>query len=188
MVPKERTVWGCRSGSWTHGPRESVCILGEGDEDEALVRGAAAQRGLDLDGAGLGVIQTNGKTGMPDILAFLSLAGVTCYPVFDLDRDKKAEHEQHRSAEQQILRGLHEDGEPAPGVHASYACWEVNITRTSRDDLGDQYEGLLGAAAERYGYPQPSKASKVPVVIAEMLEGAAVAGVQSPLSHDSPTS
>lgn len=156
-----------------------TCILVEGDEDEALVRGAAFRRGIDLDATGCAVIQCNGKAGIPNVLAFLDLAGVECYPVFDLDRNKR-EKDQHRSAEEQIFRVLDEDGDPVAGVHDGYACWETNITKTFETDLGDDYEQLLATAAEKYGYPQPSKAKKVAVVIADVLEVAAGAGGQSP--------
>lgn len=156
------------------------CVLVEGDEDEALVRGAAAQRGLELDAAGVAVIQTNGKTGMPNVLAFLSLSGIHCYPVFDLDRSRENEADQHRHAEDEILRSLGLDAPVEPGVHETHACWEDNFGKAFEADLGPAYEELLAEAAARFGYPRPRQAKKVPVVIAEVLRGAADAGIGSP--------
>lgn len=157
-----------------------LCIIVEGDEDEALIRGSAAQHGIDLDAAGVAVIQANGKPGIPNVLAFLSLAGVECYPVFDLDRDKEDEEQQHRPAEAQIMRALDVHGEPVAGVNERYACWEYNITTTFTSDLGDVYADLLISSADKFGYPQPSKAKKVAVVITDVLDGAGLAGCESP--------
>lgn len=156
-----------------------ACIVVEGDEDEALVRGAAAERSIDLDGAGVAVIQANGKTGIPNVLAFLCLAGIYCYPIFDLDRQKNVGG-QHREAEEQILRALNIAGEVEPGIHRDYACWNENFGTSFAGDLGDAYEGLLNASAAHFGYPQPSRARKVAVVITDILARAAEAGAASP--------
>lgn len=156
-----------------------LCVIVEGDEDEALIRGSAAQQGMDLDAAGVAVIQANGKPGIPNVLAFLSLARVACYPVFDLDRQMQEER-QHRLAEAQIMRGLDVDDEPLAGIHERYACWENNITATFTSDLGDEYEDLLAASADKFGYPQPSKAKKVAVVIKDVLDAAAQRSCESP--------
>jgi putative ATP-dependent endonuclease of the OLD family len=154
------------------------CIVVEGGEDEAMVRGAAATRGIDLDAAGVAVIKANGKTGVPNVVAFLALAGVDCYPVFDLDRDKP-EDKQHRHAEAEIMRALNIEGELEPGVHAAYACWEKNLGKTVADDLGESFERFRNESADRFGYTAPSRAVKVSVVIADLLNRAAADGVAS---------
>ena len=113
----------------------NCCIVVEGGEDEAMIRGAAANRGIDLDAAGVAVIKANGKTGVPNVVAFLKLAGVPCYPVFDLDRDKP-EGNQHQHAEQEIRRALDVDAAIEAGVHDSYACWTENLGKAVESDLG----------------------------------------------------
>lgn len=153
-----------------------ACILVEGDEDEAAVRGAALQNGLDLDAVGVAVIQTNGKTGMPNVLTFYSMAGIQSYPIFDLDRSKHQD-DQHREAERQILLALEADGaEPAPGVHETYACWEEDLTTTLQDDIGEKYEELLLRASTELGYP-PSRGRKVPTVVASLIGLAGEEGI-----------
>lgn len=157
-----------------------LCVIVEGEEDKALIRGSAAQHGVDLDAAGIAIIQANGKPAIPNVLAFLLLAGVACYPMFDLDRHKEYK-EQHRSAEAQILRAIRlDDDEPVVGVHDQYACWKHNISTTFSAELGDRYSDLLEASADRYGYPQPSKAKKAAVVITDVLDAAAQTGNESP--------
>lgn len=156
-----------------------ACILVEGDEDEAVVRGAALEAGLDLNAAGLAVIQTNGKTGMPNVLTFYTVAGVSAYPIFDLDRGKD-EEDQHREAELQILRALGIDEEAAPGIHDLYACWEEDLTRALQEDIGDRYGELLQQASSESGYPS-NRGRKVPAVIALLIQRARAAGVETPV-------
>ena len=155
-----------------------ACILVEGDEDEAIVRGAALREAFDLDAMGLAVIQTSGKTGMPNVLAFYGIAGVSAYPIFDLDRAKNVV-KQHREAEGQILRALGSVGEAIPGVHQDYACWEHDLTSQLEGDFGDQYQEMLNQAAATYGYP-PTRGRKVPAVVAELLRLTDNAGIEGP--------
>ena len=155
-----------------------ACILVEGDEDEAIVRGAALREGIDLDATGVAVIQTNGKTGMPNVLAFYVMAGIAAYPIFDLDRGKN-EGDQHREAEHQILRALGDPGEATQGIHRQYACWEHDLTSQLEGDIGDSYREMLRQAATSFGYP-PSRGRKVPAVIAELLHLTDSGGIESP--------
>lgn len=106
---------------------------------------------------------------------------MVCYPVFDLDRHKEDESQQHRRAETQILRAIGSaDEKPTVGVHDQYACWEHNITKTFSAELGEAYSDLLETSASKYGYPQPSKAKKVAVVITDVLDTAAQTENESP--------
>jgi len=153
------------------------CILVEGDEDEALLRATALQTGIDLEASGIAMVQTNGKAGVPNVLGFLSLAGVPCYPVFDLDRANEL-RDQHRWAEEAIVRALGLAEEVEPGVHDAYACWQFNLGEIVNDELGESYLAYRDAAAERYGY-SPKRAEKVGVVLAEALHAAAQDGLVS---------
>lgn len=155
----------------------TLCILVEGPEDEAVIRSAATLHDLDLDAAGVAVIQTNGKPGMPNVLAFLSLAGIRTYPVFDLDRHHD-EADQNVEAEAHILRALGVDGEPQAGVHNFYACWERNMTEQLRADLGNAYEESLTQAAGASGY-STDRGRKVPAVITDLLQRAGDSGAES---------
>lgn len=154
------------------------CILVEGEEDEAFVRAAAAQRGMELDASGVAVVQTNGKPGMPNVVTFLGLAGVGCYPIFDLDRSNKVE-DQSREAEEQILRALRVSGEVDPGVHDAYACWREDLGAAVRADLAPRYDELLQQAAESFGYPRASRAKKVGLVLTQMVRLATEDGLSS---------
>lgn len=156
------------------------CIIVEGDEDEAFVRGAALRRDLDLDAGGIAIIRANGKTGVPNALTFLLAAGIPCYALLDLDRDKPNVAEQHRAAEHQVQRAL---GIPEPlegGAHPTYACWGTNLSQTIREEFGvDRYDRIRQQTAGNFGYARPKDATKVPLVIAELLRQAADEGATS---------
>ncbi|MFP4554708.1 MAG: hypothetical protein ACLFRT_12725, partial [Actinomycetota bacterium] len=126
----------------------------------------------------IAVIQTNGKQGMPNVATFLLLAGIDVYPLFDLDRQKENEAEQHHAAEQQIMSALKIEGEPEPGIHAQYAAWEIDMTQLLRDELEDIYEDLFAAAARESGYTV-NRGRKVPDVVADFLKRAENAGSES---------
>lgn len=155
-----------------------ACVLVEGAEDEAYVVGSTLHRGIELDAVGVAVIQTGGKPAMPSVLAFLQLAGVPCYPVFDLDRSGPAA-DQHHEAEDQILRALEAAETVAPGVHGKYACWEDKIGAEVRRDLGQRWSELRDQAADRLGYWPPSHANKAAPAIAEVLRLAYEEGLSS---------
>lgn len=116
-----------------------ACVLVEGEEDEALLRAACFEAGADLDELGVAIIQTRGKTSMPLVLGFLTQAGVPCHPVFDLDRDKADEGDQHRGAEEAllILQGL-DPTTPltTDAAEEKYSCFKHNIGTTVSAQLG----------------------------------------------------
>lgn len=153
-----------------------LCILVEGQEDEAVVRAAATREKIDLDARGVAVIPTSGKPGMPNVLAFLALAGIAVYPIFDLDRDGNAPN---LSAEQQIMRALNLDIEPEVGVQERYATCETNMTQQLRTDLGEHYESALSKAAEIHGYSE-KYARKIPAVVEDLLRLGEESGSPSP--------
>lgn len=159
-----------------------VCVLVEGQEDEAVLRAAAAAKNLDLDAAGIAVISTRGKAGMPNVSTFFSLADVQVYPIFDLDRQKD-EQEQHRRAERQIMRSIKIEDEPVPGVGARYAAWQNNISAQLSDELGPTYGEAFLQAAEMHGY-SVTKGQKVPAVVLEMLRIASASGAESKTLRD----
>lgn len=154
------------------------CIVVEGDEDEAVVRAASVQRGIELDATGVAIIRANGKSAIPNVLTFLALAGVECYPIFDLDRSKP-EGKQHRSAELQILRSLYVGGSAEAGVHPSYACWHDDFGKAIATELSPRYDELLAEASHKFGYPEPSRGKKVAVVVRDMLDRAESEGLRS---------
>lgn len=159
-----------------------ACVLVEGDEDEALLRAACLEAGSNLDERGIAIIQTRGKTGMPLTLAFLSHAGVPCYPIFDLDRDKTNQDDQQRWAELALQKLQQIDPEPpleTTTVDAKYACFEHNVGATVAGEFGSDWERLLNEASNDFGYV-PTQGRKVAPVLYEALRQATSARMESP--------
>jgi putative ATP-dependent endonuclease of the OLD family len=159
-----------------------ACVLVEGDEDEALIRGACEHAGIMLDTVGVAIVQTRGKRSMPLVLGFLTQAGVRCFPAFDLDRNKAKEADQQRDAERQLLALLGVD--PATPlqettVQGSYACFERDLGATVAEELGEIYLDAIRHACDTYGYTI-GQGRKVAPVLRDAIHQSAEAGVTSP--------
>lgn len=157
----------------------NACVIVEGDEDEALLRAACRLAEIDLDERGVAVIQARGKLSMPLVLGFLKQAGVPCYPVFDLDRQKE-EPKQGRVAEQAIVRLLRGEDVDLSGSEAKsdMAYWEHNLGLCVSAEMGHSYEGLLTETSQELGYV-PKHGKKVAPVLSAVLARAKDAGLSS---------
>lgn len=158
-----------------------ACVVVEGAEDEAIIRAACQRAGMPLDRAGVAVVQTRGKRSIPLLVAFLTQAGVPCYPLFDLDRDKDDDSAQNRGAERELLSLLGEDASTeleGTDVTPGYACFEHNLGATVAQELGGQYADALQAASEDLGFAL-KQGRKVAPVLRRALESAAEAGLES---------
>ena len=158
-----------------------ACVLVEGDEDEALIRGASIARGIHLDDLGIAVLQTRGKGTMPLVVGFLHQAGVPCYPIFDLDRDKD-ESEQHRPAEMAVVKLLRGAAEVLDGnvVSPDMAYWHRNLGALVAEQMGAEYDTFLTEVSEELGYA-PTQGRKVAPVLTKVLDRARAAGLGSPM-------
>lgn len=159
-----------------------ACVIVEGDEDEALLRAGCDVAGVDLDRGGVAVVQSRGKGGMSIVFAFLRGAGVSCYPVFDLDRSKEVA-DQHLEAERQLAVLLHIEGEPpfaGDAVTEEYAHWHDDFGSAVSEELGSQYVEILQEVCDELGYAM-RQGRKVSAVLREALDRAFRAGLQSEL-------
>lgn len=162
-----------------------ACVVVEGAEDEAIIRAACQRAGMPLDRAGVAVVQTRGKRSIPLMVAFLTQAGVPCYPLFDLDRDKNNEAEQNRGAERELLVVLGKDATTSletTDVTPVYACFEHNLGATVTQELGEQYADALRTASEDLGFAL-KQGRKVAPVLRRALETASEAGLESDTLH-----
>lgn len=162
-----------------------ACVVVEGAEDEAIIRAACQRAGTPLDQAGVAVVQTRGKRSIPLLVAFLTEAGVRCYPLFDLDRDKDDESAQNRGAERELLSVLGVDASTeleATDVTQDYACFKHNLGATVAQELGEQYDDALQAACEDLGFVL-KQGRKVAPVLRRALESASQTGLESTTLH-----
>lgn len=149
----------------------TACVLVEGDQDEALLRGACAAAGVGLDDRGIAVIQTRGKTSMPLVLGFLRQAGVPSYPVFDLDRNRPQE-KQNRGAELAITRFVRGTADELDGneVAADMAYWKHNLGDCIQSEMGGDYEQILSRVSEEMGYVLKQGRKVAPVLERSLIE------------------
>lgn len=158
-----------------------ACVVVEGAEDEAIIRAACELSGMPLDSAGVAIVQAHGKRSIPLLVAFLTQAGVPCYPLFDLDRGKKDAKAQNRGAERELLSLLGEEPSTeleATAVMPRYACFELDLGTTVAQELGKHYSDALEAESENLGFTL-QQGRKVAPVLRSALESAAKAGLKS---------
>lgn len=159
-----------------------ACVIVEGDEDEALLRAGAAVADVDLDRRGIAVVQSRGKAGMPLVFAFLTHAGITCYPMFDLDRSQAID-KQHRDAEAHLASLLGLDDEATfegNAVQETFAHWNHDFGTAVASELGEGYTTILQDVCDELGYAV-RQGRKVPAVLARALATAFERGLGSPL-------
>jgi hypothetical protein len=79
---------------------QAVLVV-EGVSDSALLAGIADRDG-GFDGAGIAIVQANGKTHLPIVWAILAELGIPTYTVFDADRGSEARMRQAGKSEDDI--------------------------------------------------------------------------------------
>lgn len=150
-----------------------LVVLVEGEEDEALIRGAAAHLGWDPDDAGVSVVQSRGKTSMPLLLAFFLEVGVPTYPVFDLDRHKTEEERSGGDLAEDAIRSLlslsSESGFDETRISETFACWHEDFGRQVKSEIGETFDAAETGACHDLGYPV-KQGRKVGPVIQAVLE------------------
>lgn len=156
-----------------------VCVLVEGDEDEALIAAACRTAGVDLSENGIALVKTRGKAAMPLKLAFLRRAGIDCYPIFDLDRNGD---DPDRASEKALMRlvGIESDLDlSGDQIGDRFACWDTDLGATVRREAGDDFVELLTAVCHELGY-RKQQGQKVAPVLNEVMTRASAAGLTSP--------
>ncbi len=161
----------------------NLVVLVEGVEDEALLRGAARAANWDLDESGVSVIQCHGKTGIPLLVAFFREAGVSVFPVFDLDRQLATEQWKSsvwvEDAVRRLLGMPAEEELAATTLASEFACWREDIGKTVRQEIGEIYDSQELAVCAALGYDL-TQGRKVGAVISAVLDACYAAGCRSP--------
>jgi hypothetical protein len=85
---------------------QAVLVV-EGVSDAALLAGAADRDG-GFDGAGIAIVQANGKTTIPMVWAILAELGIPTYTVFDGDSSVETRMRQKGKSEGDISRAVEE--------------------------------------------------------------------------------
>jgi predicted ATP-dependent endonuclease of OLD family len=152
-------------------------VLVEGDQDQALIAALCRHNNFDHEAAGLAILPVNGKNSLDKALVIFRQLGIPTYVMFDGDKKRL----DHQEANPRLLRllGAEAENTPATIVTATYAVHEENLEITLTEEFGAEFKTTLRAVADEYGYVSQDSASKVPVVMEEVLKRLATSGKRS---------
>lgn len=144
-------------------------VLVEGEEDRAFLLAAALEAGFDFDMLNLAVLPVGGKTNLDrPILVFRAL-GIPVYTLFDGDANVPVQNRaENQRTNRRLLNVLASEpvDSPETQVNADWACFQENLERTVRGEVGSQLWGdSLRAAADEAGFVDSKDAKKNPTVL-----------------------
>jgi hypothetical protein len=135
---------------------------------------------LDLEAVGIAIISTGGKTAIDRPYAIFDSLGIPTYPVWDGDSgvpEAKPE-DNHRL---QRLVGAPVVDWPPTTIDPAYACFEINLDETIREEIGQQrFDKLLAQCQADFGIPKQKHARKNPAVLAHLIAEAYKDGASCP--------
>lgn len=128
-------------------------VLVEGGQDEVMVGGVAAGRGLDLSGKGIAVLGVGGKPNLDRALIVFSGFGIPCYVVWDGDASKGRKADARQNGILTKLAGLAEEEFPPTTVGARGTVFSDELETELQTALGSRYDELLERAAAAVTLP-----------------------------------
>ena len=146
----------------------SAAVLVEGTTDKAVLEGLAEKASLtSLLSRGITVVDVGGKTSIALAHAILTELGIPCYVVFDGDKggedrarskgkspkNIRAEVDQHRRENLELLEYLGANGEDFPGTatHARYAVLEDTLEPLLENEWSGWADEVQGIADSGLG-------------------------------------
>lgn len=141
-----------------------LVVLVEGEDDRAVILGAARAEGLNLESRGVSVIPCNGKTNIDRPLVIFRDLDIRVYPVWDSDRggnDPKV------ATNRRLLSLLGAEVVDYPGgVTEQYACFESDLNETLVSEMGaGVFKEALSKAQAVYDISEQDQAIKNPGVL-----------------------
>ncbi len=148
-----------------------VVVLVEGEDDRAAILGVAMSLGHDLESEGLAVIPCHGKMSLDRPAIIFQELGIPSYIIWDSDRNLK---DQKPELNHRLLKMLGADITDWPAhVDDHFACFEVNLETTMRNEIGpEEYQHLLAKYQKEFYIGREKDAKKNPMVIARLVEEA----------------
>ncbi|MCH8120356.1 MAG: AAA family ATPase, partial [Planctomycetes bacterium] len=148
-----------------------VVVLVEGEEDRALLMGAAAMEDIDFDSLEISVIPAGGKRSLDRPAAIFKGLNIPTYIIWDSDSGKNGAkpEDNHR-----LLRLCEQEVEDWPSQIAShFACFERNFGATVSDEIGEElWNQLLIESRDHFEYPENDSAQKNPAVVERVVRKA----------------
>ena len=154
-----------------------VAVLVEGESDRSAIVATARAMDRDLDAEGISVIPCGGKTNLDRPLVVFRSLGIPTYVVWDADQEGG---DRRRDANRLLLRILGKEEVDWPlHVDESSACFEYNLERTVRDEIGAELYGELREAARQHFGLKSGEGEKNAMVMERIVEQAAARGAWS---------
>ena len=158
-----------------------LAVLVEGEEDRAYVVAAALLNDFDLEAAGVAVIPVLGKPNLDKPYVVFTGLGVRCFVVFDGDAHKGSSEAAHADLNRALLSLCGEAPVDLPETRCwnTGACFKTTMARTISEEIGATYTTTLDSVSAEFGYAEPSRAEKNPLVVAEVFKRCARDGHRS---------
>jgi len=160
-----------------------VAVLVEGEGDRAAILGAAQANEYDFEGRGISVLPCGGKTSLDRPAAIFRALGIAVYVIWDGDKHHEKNKEKSKpEVNEALLRlmGVEPTAWPA-GVWETHACFECEVERTLRKEIGeDLFDKLVTRWRDEFEYEDNERALKNPQVVRNVLEEAKSQGRPSP--------
>lgn len=156
-----------------------VVVLVEGEDDRAIILGAAQNMGHDLENMGYSVIPCGGKNNIDRPFVIFRELGIPCYVIWDSDRSHGEPARNHYLLR---LMGYNEPFEDRLShITERSASFEENLETTLQNEIGESvFNRHLETYQQRYGFSKRKDALKSPVVIAEVFHSVSQEGYSSP--------
>jgi predicted ATP-dependent endonuclease of OLD family len=154
-----------------------VVVLVEGEDDRAIILGAARAMGQELESRGVSVIPCGGKSTMDRPAAIFRHLGIPVYLIWDGDEGKDADPEENH----RLLRLLGQPIVDWPAeIHDRFSCFKTDLETTLQEEIGKPvFEKLLLQHQKQFGMSKRKHAIKNPAVIASVLQVAQSEGKSS---------
>lgn len=149
-----------------------VVVLVEGEDDRAVILGAAQMQGFDLESEGYSVIPCGGKNNLDRPVVIFRELGIPCYVIWDSDKDA---HDAKPENNHRLLKLMerHDSIEDWPNyVGKDSACFETNLETMLKSEIGeDVFNKYLEEYRNEFGFKR-NHALKSPIVITKILQSA----------------
>jgi putative ATP-dependent endonuclease of the OLD family len=147
-------------------------ILVEGQEDEAILTAYAEYRGVSLDGQGVAIIPSDGKTNIPNLLALYTELGIRTFVLFDGDANQTNDKEAHTDTNKALLFLLEQEPKARPETHIfeTGAVWKECFCDTIKSEFGiSLWHESYNRACDEFSF-KPDEARKKFAVIHRTVE------------------
>lgn len=159
-------------------------VLVEGVSDKAILEGVFLKKGVDPYLEGISIIQVDGKTKIDKPLFAFKAFGIPVYPVFDNDRTKGACKDPiARNKILQTICGAADIVEFPVGVFDTFACFDGNLERYLRSQIGEDYPKILEEMASNFQLAS-GDITKTPAVVSAVLARAGILGYKLQMLDD----